>query len=590
MSAPRDLDEGVAVALEQTRAHRAALTRGSSFAADSLHRLLRCTRCHRWNLDTRAFAGSLQLADGGRRACRDLAELVSIVASQHRALHREDKVDPCVCGAPPLALSLRAARFFHGVPGSGAELIVELRYAHEAVAAIRVARASWDGPVAYLTDATDEAVAQAFMVPLSTVGPWRAALSAPDGAVVAIEEGLSIAAFGQGQAGLRASIDEALASDPDLRAYGLTAKVVSDPTWQWLRDDASLRERPDTVLVMLLRHDVMTARVAVLAARHGLGARREGDTVWVEDGLARWPVDLPTVIEEGFRRGYTLSTMAAAAVALCRERIEAIQGFVAAVEGLRPGVTFAAQGMLLTPTHEGAVGRPFDLRVAPFGGVADADTLERDLRFHFNESPPWADPRWVCPCGAARWVAERVLYDLDLDAMPGGRADVVALGPFGDAGATAVLCVECDRHVDYAVGPLVDGADGGLAGLRGRVGEGLARFERGVRVAEHADAAGRRLALVEGAAIVDAVAHPRLRRGLAEAVIPGAAGVAVEVLHRDLVLLCEEGAEPALASQLAAAGPVIVAMERGHAPPGIAWRGEVDPGATPAGRFPRRGE
>ena len=590
MSPPRDLDEGIAVVLEQTRAHRAALTRGSSFAADSLHRLLRCTRCHRWNLDTRAFAGSLQLADGGHRACHDLAELLAVLAAQHRALHREDKVDACACGAPPLALSLRAARFFHGVPGSGAELVIEVRYAQEAVAEVKVARAAWDGPVAYLPEPSDEALAQVFMVPLTMVRPWRRVLSMPEGAVAPIEEGMSIAAFGAGQVALRASIDEALASDADLRAYGLTAKVVADPNWQWLRDEPSLRERPDTVLVMLLRHDVITARIAVLAARQGLGTRRAGDTVWVEDGVGRWPVDLPMLVEEGFRRAYTLSTMAAAAVALCHERIETILGFVSTLEKLRSGVTFAQDEMLLTPTLDGVAGRPFDLRVAPFGGVADADALERDLRFHFNESPPWADPRWVCPCGAARWVAERILHDHDIDAMPGGRADVVILGPFGDTtpGASVVLCLECDRHVDYAVAPLVDAVEGGLAGLRRRVEDGLARFERRLRVAEHADASGRRLALVEGNAVIDAVAHPRLRRGLGTAALPGAAAVVVEVLTRDLVLLSEEGVDSSLAVQLAAAGPVLVAMERGHASPALSWRGAVDAGVTPAGRFARR--
>jgi hypothetical protein len=582
MTATPDPDEGIAFVLEQTRAHRAALTRASSFAADSLHRVLRCSRCRRWNLDTRAFAGSLQLADGGERSCHDLAELLAVVGAQHRALHREDRLDPCPCGAPALALDLRAARFFHGVPGSGAELLVELRYAQQEVVGLRVGRATWDGPCAWFAEPSDDALASAFGVPLTMARPWRAVLAAPEGAVAAVEEGMSVAAFGAGAIGLRASLDEALAGSAELRAYGLTARVVADPSWRWLRDDPSLRERPDTVLVMLVRHDVIAARVAVLAARHGLGTRREGDALWVEDGVGRWPVDLPTLVEEGFRRGYALSTMAAAAVAQCRERVEAILGFAATIERLRPGVTFAQQDMLLTPTLDGAAGRPFDLRVAPFGGVADADALERDLRFHFNEAPPWADPRWVCPCGAARWVAERVLHDADLDAMPGGRADVVVLGAFGDAGASRVLSLECDRHVDYAAAPLDDAA------LRARVEEGLARFERSVRVAEHVDAAGRRLALVQGDAVVDALAHPALRRGLADAALPGATAAAAESLARDLALLYEPGADAAMVQALAAAGPVLLAVEQGRAPTPLAWRGEVDAAVAPAGRFARR--
>ena len=40
--------DDLATVLERCRAHRAALTRHLTLAPDSLHRVLRCTRCQQW--------------------------------------------------------------------------------------------------------------------------------------------------------------------------------------------------------------------------------------------------------------------------------------------------------------------------------------------------------------------------------------------------------------------------------------------------------------------------------------------------------------------------------------------------------------
>lgn len=586
MSGPPPGD--IAAVLEHCRAHRAALTRHLTLAPDSLHRVLRCTRCQRWNLDTRVYEGFLQFGDGGRRPCRDLDELRAFAETQHRALHRVDRLDPCPCGAPAVSLSLAAARLLHAMPGSGAELVVEVRYEGEAVAAVRLGRAPVGGAVAFLDEASEGAIDGAFGVPLAVWGAWRRVIAAPEGAVAPVEEGLALAAFPLGAEGFRADFEQALRAEPELRAYGLSARVTADPAWAWLRDDPAIGARPDTVLVMMLRHDVLAARVAVLAAARGVGARREGDTVWVEDGLARWPVELPMVAEEGLRRGFSLSTMAAAAVTHALDRVETLRAFLGAIERLRPGVTFTVEGMQLVASREGGAGRPIDLRVAPFGAVPDLETLDRDLRFYLQEAPPWSDPWRVCPCGAARTVSLH-RWSRDELAAGGVRPDELVFADDGppEGDTVRVLGASCDRHVEYGLGPLRASHPRTMAALLAQAEHDLERQRFAVRVARHVDDAGRGAALVEAANLLDATAHPRLVAGLAGAALGAAVAATVTTLSRELAVVAEAGVDAGLAARVEAAGPVLWTIQRGSAPAPVRAVFPADPSTEPAGVFTR---
>jgi len=580
----------LALALEQCRAHRAALARQLPLPPDSLHRVLRCPRCGAFNFDARVYEGSLQLGDGGARPCRDLAELLAVLAVQHQGMLRGERPDPCPCGTPAVALSLRAARFFHAMPGSGAELLVELHYEDELPAGVRLGRAPLDGPAAFFDEPSDGAVAAAFGVPLTLAGAWGAVIAAEEGALATVEEGLALVAFPAGAEAFRASFDEALAAEPELRAYGLTARVAADPGWAWIRTAPELAARPDTVMLMLVRHDVLAARLAVLAAGRGVGARRDGDTVWLEDAPVRWPVELATVSEEGLRRGFTLSAMAAAAVAQALDRLETLKTFLGAVEKLRPGVSLAVDGMILTPVWAGVTGRPLDLRVAPFGAIPDPETLDRDLRFHLDEGVAWADPWRVCPCGAARVVtfhrwSRRELAEAGL--RPG---DLLPVDPADVGGDTVRLFgVGCERHVEYALAPLLPRLPGGRAALVAQAELDLEGVVFTGQIARHHDAAGRAVALVEAPSVVDATAHPRLLAAVARAALGVAGAAHVTTLSRDLAVVAEAGADEGLARRLAEAGPVLWTLTRGAAPVPLEGRYEVDPGVAPAGAFALRG-
>jgi len=578
--------DDLATVLERCRAHRAALTRHLTLAPDSLHRVLRCARCQQWSLDTRAYEGFLQLGDGGRRPCWDLAELRAFVESQHLALHKVDRVDACRCGAPAISLSLSAARFFHAMPGSGAELVIEVHYQDESVRAVRFGRSPPGGAVSFLEEVSEEIIHGVFGVPLTVWGAWRKVIAEAQGALAPVEEGLALAAFPLSAEGFRADFSEALQSDPDLRAYGLSGRVTADPAWQWLRAEPALAGRPDTVLVMMLRHDVLAARIALLAAARGLGARREGDTVWVEEGSARWPVELPTVAEEGLRRGFSLSTMAAAAVTHALDRVETLQGFFGAIERLRPGVVLTVEGMFLTASREGVAGRPIDLRVAPFGTIPDPETLERDLRFYLQEAPSWSDPWRVCPCGAARTVSLHRWSREELTAL-GVRPDELLFvdEPSPGDGTVLVFGASCDRHIEHGLRPLLASHPRSLGSLRAQAELDLERQRYALRVARYADEGGRGAALVEAPNLLDATAHPRLLAGLVAAALGGEATATVSTLSRELAVVAEEGVDAALAARVAEAGVVLWTIQRGAAPTPVREVFASDPSTAAAGRF-----
>jgi hypothetical protein len=557
----------LAAVLEHCRAHRAALVRHLPLPPDSLHRVLRCTRCQQWNLDTRVYEGFLQVGDGGQRPCWSLDELRAFAESQHRALHRVDRLDPCRCGAPAISLSMTAARFLHAMPGSGAELVVEVHYVDERAVAVRFGRGVLGGAVSFFEDATEEAIHAVFGVPLTVWGAWRRVVASEDGGVAALEEGLALAAFPLGAEGFRAEFEDALRADPELRAYGLSPRVTADPSWQWLRADANLAARPDTVLVMMLRHDVLASRVALLTAARGLGARREGDTVWVEDGLARWPVELPTVAEEGLRRGFSLSTMAAAAVAHALDRVETLRTFIGAIEQMRPGVTFSLDGMNLVPSREGVTGRPIDLRTAPFGAIPDPETLERDLRFYLQEAPAWSDPWRVCPCGAARAVTLHRWHRDDLAELGARSTELAVAGDDPASGDTVrVFSVSCDRHVEHALGPLRAAHPRGLDALAAQAALDLDRQRFVLKVAPYVDAAGRAAALVESAHLLDATAHPALLAGLVASALGRSVAATVTTLSRELAVVAEADVGGELVARLEEVGRVLWTVQRGRPP------------------------
>jgi hypothetical protein len=548
--------------------------------------VLRCTRCQQWSLDTRVYEGFLQLGDGGRRPCWDLAELRAFVESQHLALHKVDRVDACRCGAPAISLSLSAARFFHAMPGSGAELVIEVHYQDESVRAVRYGRSPPGGAVSFLEEVSEEILHGVFGVPLTVWGTWRKVIAEAQGALAPVEEGLALAAFPLSAEAFRADFERGPPERP--RPAGLRA----------LREGhrrpgvavAALRARPRGASRHRAGDDAPArrARRAHRPARRRAGPRRPpgGRHGLGRGGNARWPVELPTVAEEGLRRGFTLSTMAAAAVTHCLDRIETLQGFFGAIERLRPGVVLTVEGMFLTASREGVVGRPIDLRVAPFGPIPDPETLERDLRFYLQEAPSWSDPWRVCPCGAARTVSLHRWSREELTA-PGVRADELLFvdDPSPGEGTVLVFGASCDRHIEHGLRLLQASHPKSLGSLRAQAELDLERQRYAIRVARYADEGAKGAALVEAANLLDVTAHPRLLAGLVAAALGSEATATVSTLSRELAVVAEEGVDAALAARVAEAGVVLWTIQRGTAPTPVREVFASDRSTAAAGLF-----
>lgn len=581
-------DTPLDAALERCRAHRAALVRIHPLPPDSLHRLLRCGRCGRWCFDTRVYEGFLQLGDGGRRPCWSLDELLSFMAQQHTALHRVDRLEPCPCGAPVTALEHRAARFFHEMPGSGASLVLEVRYEDDgAPGPVRIGRSVPGGAMVFFEAPSEAGLHQAFGVPVVVWSLWERLVAETEGALATVEDGMALAAFPADATAFRDELTRVLRADVSLRAYGLSPRITADPAWAWLATDPHLAARPDTVLLMLVRHDAMAARIEALAAARGLVCRAEGDTLWLSQGLAQWPVELALVAEEGLRRGFSLSTFAAAAVAHALERLDTLKTFLDAVESLRPGVELSVEGMKLVPSRGGVAGRPFDLTVAPFGAVPDPDTLDRDLRFHLHEAPAWSDAWRVCPCGAARALALHRWRPADLTARGLHPDTLVLAAPLGEDDTVRVYALSCDRHVEYALGPLLAHWRGGVEALEARVEADLPWQRFVLKVARHTDAEGRAAALVEGVDLADATAHPRLLAGLTAAALEASGPATVVTLSRALAVVAAPGVDPALLARLQEAGRLLWTLQHGAPPTPLVGVFESTGTVEPAGDFVR---
>lgn len=537
------MTDALSEARARARVSRDVLRRDAAMAPDTTHRALRCARCQRVNLDVRAFEGRLQLADGGARTVDDLASLVAVLPAYLDGVAGAPP-DPCACGAPWTALTPLALWFFHDVPGGGGALVAEVTREGASLASVCA------GGAPRPLDVDDHAAMARFGVPVTLTPLWRALLDAGVDAVTEVEPGFALGLFSD-----PAALESSRGSR---RVAALTAKAVADPSWAWLRARGDLSALASKALVTLVDDAALRERVLSLVAQRGLAATVDGEVVTVEDALAAWPVELAAVADEGMRASLTLSATAAAAVGAAVERLAPQREFARAITELRPGVTLAREGTLLVPSVEGREGRPFDLRAAPFGAVADLDALERDLRFHLDEAAPWVDLARVCPCGAHRLATLRLLTEASYAAMTArpterGARVVETFHRDGAPVARACVALECDRHVDYAVDG-IDHVDLALERCEGEVSFAL-------RAAWHDDGRGRRCALAQGAALGSAALRPAWRRGLCAA-LGAPEGVVMEVVTRDTVLVAERDVDGAFAARLAAAG-VVLARHQG---------------------------
>lgn len=555
---PVPLDpSALAEALGLARVARGAMGARLALVPDTLHRVLRCGRCGALTLDTRAFEGTLQLVEGGRRPCASLAELGAFLDAHALVLHAGDAPDACPCGAPWVTLQPVAARFFHAVPGTGAELMTEIAPGPGASAAQRWAHIPVDGdPVWWDGEgAVDAWAVAAFGRPLALSARWQMLWQSPGGGLAAIEQGFWLYCAPVGATEASAALESLVASGPSLRVVALSPRAVQKPAWAWLREAMAAPGARDAVVATVIDADHFVRRIALAAARVAMEARRDAAGWWLCRQGISWPLNLPAAMDEAMVLGLDLSAAAAAAVAVVSAQIDRVAGFLQAAMAARPGLQFAQEGDAFVPVRAGAPAgtRPIPLGVAAALG-GDGAAIERDLRFHLDEAPPWAD-RWrVCPCGAARRLTVGAVSSSRLASMLAAEgAGLLHWPDTGVASGAGLLALACDRHVDYALGALA--ADAGLSAAEvvARYEDDLRRAEYLVQVAAQGDAPGRGVWLVQGESVGAAAIVPGWRRALVQLLVD-APDVCVEVLSGSSVLAWETDADRGRVAQVAAAG------------------------------------
>lgn len=573
---PAPLDRfALAECLGLARVARGAMGARVALVPDTLHRVLRCGRCGALTLDTRAYEGTLQLVDGGQRPCASLAELGAFLDAHALALRAGDAPDPCPCGAPWITLQPVAARFFHAVPGTGAELMAELSAAPGATPAQRWARLPVDGDPAWWDGegALDAWAVAAFGRPLTLAALWQTLWQSPGGGLAAIEPGYWLYCAPVGATEAPAALEALVAAEPSRRVVALSPRAVQKPAWAWLREAMAAPGARDAVVATVIDAEHFLRRIALAAARVAMEARRDASGWWLCRQGVSWPVHLSAAMDEAMVLGLDLSAAAAAAVAVVSSQIDRVVAFLQTATAARPGLQFAQEGDGFVPVRAGA---PTGARPIPLGVAAalgdDGAAIERDLRFHLDEAPPWAD-RWrVCPCGAARRLTVGAASSARLAAMQAAEGAGLLRWPDAavDAGA-GLLALACDRHVDYALGALA--ADAGLSAAEvvARYEDDLRRAEFAVQVAAQGEGAGRGVWLVQGEGVGAAAIVPGWRRALVNLLVEGRAA-SVEALSAGSVLVWEAEAEPARVAQVAAAGRWMASQRAGDVwPEGARW-------------------
>lgn len=566
------------VMLEQTRVSRAAVGRGLILCPDSLHMVLRCPRCAEINHDLRIFEGRLQLAAGGRRPCATLADLHATLERQLTHLQFEDPIDPCRCGTLGARLTLMGARLYHAVPGSGFDLVLEYQAHGTEPMSARMGRMPPGGAIGWVESLDDTAALGLLGMPVLLRPLWEAVISSPEGAVAAVDEGLSLVSFAADDAAIQAELTRALASDEDLRLHGLSQRVLLEQHWSWLPKHPAIVTSPTRVLALLLRYDVLTLRIAALAASLGVTVSRAGSQLELADGLCATPVDLTVVAEAGFGAMLSLASMAAHTVQSAALRLQAQRELLAEIKRLRPHVSLRREGYQWRATAEGRdLGKPLDL-LSWAASLASHDDFERDLAFYLEERSPWSSPWHVCACGAHRLLTLRWLRSTDVDAGTWLYERI-------DATWAMVWSLECDRHVDAALRALAEteGLSHEAARVRAlRDAEALS-FELSITEIREPEAKGAQV--LRGRGLAQALCLPTLARGLARAATALDTGeFRLWALDRDTVVLTSSEVDAEVEARLGEAVTVSGALQ-GHEALKMGVKTAVELEGAAAGRF-----
>jgi len=175
----------------------------------------------------------------------------------------------------------------------------------------------------------------------------------------------------------------------------------------------------------------------------------------------------------------------------------------------------------------------------------------------------------------------------DLPTLGARSSELVLAVDDADGETVRVFALACDRHVEYALAPIMVSHPRTRDALATQVELDLDRQRFVLKVAPYVDAAGRVASLVEAEHLLDATTHPALVAGLAAAALGGDGAAAVTTLSRELAVVAAEGVDAELVARLEEVGRVLWTLQRGTAPTPVRLTFASAAGAVRAGAFER---
>lgn len=537
----------------ESRVARLLQARGLAFPADALHLLRACARCGAVAKDLRAMHAPL--CPDGENPAGDDGALRAFLADLDDAL----PAPACACG-----VGVGVARYVHAM-GHG-DLVVERAGGRDRLA------------VLYADGREDEipSVQAGFGRSLTLRDPWVALLDRAGAGRVEVEPGHWLL-VGDGAADMASPGEGA-------EVLGLDASALRAPGWRWLLDALAAGRWAGRVLAVAVRPDALYDRLACALARAGLTLARAAPGRWrAQRGEVGADVEVAATLRGLRRENLSLGAFAMRLAGELDARLEVVAGYVAAARAARPGAALQVEGDLL----RGAPDRALDLTAAPFDDAA-GEALERDLRVLLDESPPWAAPDRVCPCGAARVLVPRLLTAAALAALQDqARTPLVRrrFEPDGALRAAEVVSLECDRHRAPLTRAELDAWGWRDDDLAARVERDAAEAVFHARVASWRDDAGRWVLLAQGPDLATvALRDDWLRALTALAELPATPAFARATSPHGVVVW-EAQADPALVGRALEVDALLDPTGRREVRPLTEARGVSS--APPRGRFVR---
>ncbi|MBI5515073.1 MAG: hypothetical protein HY909_14955 [Deltaproteobacteria bacterium] len=631
--------------LDQARSQRTQITRGAPLPIDTVHVVGACPSCGTLGFTILGFPDPPYAGPQGQPRYRNAAELKrfleEIVKNPPPLPSPEDPtttVDKnpnpqwkgvCKCGAkiaPPVPdprtgkllgdpeatpRQVCGLRFLKAMPGSGAELVVEVLSNGGAVPFVKdeelsyqVLRAPLDGVESVVADSLDDAVVdKAFGRPLTLAERWRSLLSRAahgEELLEPVENGYWLWAGPKENSTLDKTLEDRTTEDKEKGSFPLLelphlAPMPQGPAWpQWAFEHAERLGKGELRAGVLLDRSAVRKLIETGLERAGLGWQTtpDGAVVFAVMGEVRWPVEVAIVSLGASHLGWFFSETVAAAVGEALARVTELKRFLEAARADRPDLTFTVDGMrALASRKDGSPGRPLDLMKIPFQAPPGSPDFKRELKFVCDDLPKGANPTRLCPCGERAFVAARIFPQRVVDefgkATQGKSPRIIEQWK----GAALVATISCDRHVRIPMAEEIE-----QTGLKGaafdkRLAEDLPHSIFAVDVSLHEDKNKKRALLAFGPLVASVVINDHLVSALhAACKLPSnelplrSDEVNALITTPNVLCLAEEGFDDDMLDQVLDMGAAMDGLPEGVDPPfDLSW--DVKVTAQPVGRF-----